>query len=558
MSLRLGLTIFLVVNSSLVFAGQALTIVHDAKDHILLEFNVANFGSYLTTNAGQKVALVTGEGMEINTERGAPAVPRLSEFISVPAGTKPRIKILAQTVKTQRLPAPVAPSHGLRNHCEPHVSNVDADVFAFTAGKTAATANVSEVNFLGPLAVALLSINPVQLTDDPLVIKTTTKLLLRIDFRAHKSRLRTPVNERGMDPASYKFFRDLVLNRAATPMFKITARAPVDLIITRREFLAALQPLLRLKSAQGRQVVIKTIDTPTSSSDDIKRLIREQYQSDAVPAHTLLVGDIEQIPAVLQENYWSDYAYTLLDEGAYPDLSIARLPARDHVELQNMIAKIVAREQTPRHNSAFLLTSGFETQWCQQNLKYIADNILAHSQIPLDLGRLYASEGARTARVIDAFNKNPNVVIYDGHGDSRGMTETPLIINHLGALKNTSYPLILSTACLNSYWPTQANLSARNFAETVLALKGAGAAGILAAAGNSSGHGLLQHILRAAIYDEQDFTEPHHHLNEIGQAVLYAKIKYLKQHHGSSKALSDNHMFYYHGDPSTTIFQHVE
>src|SRR5690606_36458985 len=133
------------------------------------------------------------------------------------------------------------------------------------------------------------------------------------------------------------------------------------------------------------------------------------------PTHTVFVGSIDKIPAFKKGSYWSDFPYTLLDSGNYPDLSLGRLAARDGNELKRMIEKILARERNPRDDGKVLVTSGYETGWCHKNLAFIQGNIFDKSPVPLSITKLYASEGKKTDAVIDAYNADPNFIVYDGH-----------------------------------------------------------------------------------------------------------------------------------------------
>lgn len=95
-------------------------------------------------------------------------------------------------------------------------------------------------------------------------------------------------------------------------------------------------------------------------------------------------------------------------------------------------------------------------------------------------------------KVITAYNQNPSLVVYDGHGNRQGMTEIPLLISSLERLHNAVYPILLDIACLNANWRSSA--SPRNFAESILLDSNRGLAGILASGGSGYGHAFFQTI----------------------------------------------------------------
>lgn len=488
---------------------------------------------------------LTAEG-----ELGEPALPRFSRFVAVPPGTHAEIVAVESDDAPVALPAPAAYVDSRRRHCGDSRVVVHQDARAYRDAVEAPFATISGSSYAGAVKAALLTFSPVRLTDDG--ARVARRVTARLRFVADRAEEAAPVSFVGIPRDAAAMYRALFLNAEALPPLAMDNPKRVDFVIAAAKYRDAFQELVTFKEQQGREVRVTYLDEKPSV-DDVKRLIAAEYKKPSPPTHTILVGSIDDIPSYHKSDYWSDYPYTLLDAGDYPDLSIARFAAQSDAELKAMIAKIVARETAPRDNGAFLVTSGYETSWCQVNLQFIMDNIFKHSPVPITITKLYASDGAKTDRIIEGYNANPNVVVYDGHGNAKGMTEIPFLIEHLPRLTNTVFPIVFDIACLNSYWPSS-GASPRNFAESIVTREGSGAAGILAASHNSGGHDLFRHIFRGSIHDEQAASDAQHGLNEVGSAVLYGKLKYLEQYNGASSALQDNWLFYYHGDPASTIF----
>ena len=225
----------------------------------------------------------------------------------------------------------------------------------------------------------------------------------------------------------------------------------------------------------------------------VKNIIRNAYASEAV-TNTLLVGSIDQIPSYRRSGIWTDLDYTLLDGGSVPDLAMGRLPARTPEELQNMITKLIRRAEEPRNRESFLLTAGRDASLgCPANVDRIG-RILEDNRSDVEITKLYRLNGATQEEIIAAYNDNPNIVVYDGHGNQDGMTEIPFLMAHLDRLTNDTYPIILDIACLNAHWPSN-GAARRNFAESILAYPERGAAGIVAAGGNSGGHSFFRDMV---------------------------------------------------------------
>ena len=522
--------------------------VESAHDSILVELSLPTPRTAEIRLAGRRYVEVTSPGIASGGSSGSPSLPRLSRLVAVPPG---RIAVLGDvTADDESLPTrfPPSPVPELRRHCGGSRNEARPSPAAYAAAHATPPARLSVTSHAGPVRAALLTLSPVRTTADGGLV-FSRRLTARIHFVPAESPA-PPVGS-GVDDATARLLHAVFLNPAAAVAAISPSPRRRDLILAGPAYAEPIGLLVRFKRAQGREVDLRILARPTV--DQVQGILREAYASSSPPSHTLLVGSIDEIPSFRRGSYWSDYPYTLLDAGNYPDLSIARLPAHGPDELGRAIAKIIRRESAPRDDWAFLVTSGYETGWCHVNLKFIMEKLFPGSSVPIRVTKLYASEGAKTDRVIEGYNANPNVIVYDGHGNAQGMTEIPLLIDHLQRLRNTVPPLVFDIACLNSYWPTS-GASARNFADSILTVADHGPAGILAASSNSGGHDLFRHVFRGAIYDEQSPSEPHHRLNEVGTAVLYGKLKYLEQLHGSADALADNQMFYYHGDPASTVF----
>jgi hypothetical protein len=316
----------------------------------------------------------------------------------------------------------------------------------------------------------------------------------------------------------------------------------IDLVIADEALKEPLKRYVDFKKSHGRTVHEFYVKDKTT--DDIKAIISAEYKSTTPPNDTMLVGSIDRIPSFRgdSDNNWTDWRYTMLDDGDLPDLSLGRVPAQSAAELSAWIDKAIARETGPRRIDDILLTAGQDTSLgCPQNVLRVGDNIHAAAET-VNLIKKFRTE-VETQDVIDAYNASPNVIVYDGHGNRTSMYEIPLSIPFEG-LTNKMFPIILDIACKNANWPED-GATERNFAETILLKPGAGAAGIMASGGSGGGHSFFRTIGENMAEARKALaTDPR--LNEIGRVILLAKVK-----HG----MEEKSYWNYYGDPASSVWE---
>lgn len=319
-------------------------------------------------------------------------------------------------------------------------------------------------------------------------------------------------------------------------------RKSLDLVIAHKSYETTLKVYLEKKRAMGREVKEYYVENATTSS--IKKIIDEEYKSKTPPSTTMLVGSIAQIPSYTNnQSNWTDYNYTLLGRDSIPDIALGRIPAQTDDELKNMIAKLLSREQEVLKYKDILLTAGKDTSMgCPANVTNVGQKLKA-GYSDAELIKKYRTV-VSTQAVIDAYNAEPNVLFYDGHGDKTSMIEIPLSISSMNQLTNRKNYLMFDIACLNANW-SSSGPKARNFAESILLRPDSGAAGILASGGSGWGHEFFQTIGELMGKARAGET-PDPELNQVGRVILLAKIK-----HGTQ----DRTFWNYYGDPSTSVWE---
>lgn len=514
------------------FAGPLKVLRNDA-DAFVVEMRVPKPTFRKVLRQGIAYEEIRLEGFDQATEPGHPEVPYLDTRVVVPPGKEvshhveylaaaPLLTLQSDIAFAERLPFHDGkPAYAMR----------DAPAYEKTYGDS--VVEMQEVSYAARDRMAVIRLWPLRYDAKQRTLSLSPAVKIHFGFKKARTITKAPVSGQGNSVAAY-----VALNGEQKAFY-----APkVDLIISHVSHQQTVSRLAEFKRSEGREV--RELYVSGKTTTEIKEIIRQQYKSGSPPTSTLLVGNIDQIPAWAgsNDNKKTDFPYSALDDGSMPDISLGRVPAHSIEELRNFIDKAIAREIEPRDVDQILLTAGADTSLgCPANVTKVGDKFKpAASTINL-VKKFKINVG--TQDIIDAYNANPNIIVYDGHGNQSGMTEVPLLISGLNQLKNRTFPLVLDIACLNAHWSSSA--TPRNFAEMILLQQGAGVAGIMASGGSGYGHDFFQTIASIMATARQNLgSDPK--MNEIGQVILAAKIK-----HGTQ----DRTYWNYYGDPASSVWE---
>jgi len=268
------------------------------------------------------------------------------------------------------------------------------------------------------------------------------------------------------------------------------------LAIVHDEFLPALQPYLEWKWLKGLPVEVVLTGELTGGGTDaeaLKTFLYQRYHDAAqIPLdYVLLVGDVEHIATLYGIGACAaDSKYATLDGDDYfPDVIVARFPAKNVEQLARTVAKVVAYEQTPNQveldwYAMGLTTSGSDSQ-DDQNAAFVRDVLLEDGGFSR-VDYLTTNNGHNSSTNISAaLNAGRSWMTYFGHGSSASWSSPwpPFTNQDVLALENTGrLPVITSIACDNAHFDQEAECFAELWLEAGAAT---GAAGIFAASRNT-------------------------------------------------------------------------
>lgn len=258
----------------------------------------------------------------------------------------------------------------------------------------------------------------------------------------------------------------------------LAAAAGADVvIISHPSFIAALDPLVKLRQSQGLSVIVANIDDVydefnygAKDPQAIRSFLTTAKRWQTPPRYVLLVGDgsfdervylglgdFDFVPTKLLMSDLlltaSDTWFTDFDDDGAPDIPIGRLSARVSGDVAAEVAKIVAYETNPQPPSRkVVLVSDADAA-----LDFHANSVALENGIPAGFDVVdinVAASGGPSARqqLLSAFD-DALLVNYVGHGSVEIWSNTSFFGRaDVGTLPAGRTPIVLAMTCLNGYF----------------------------------------------------------------------------------------------------------
>jgi hypothetical protein len=309
-------------------------------------------------------------------------------------------------------------------------------------------------------------------------------------------------------------------------------------IITRRDFLDSLNPLIALRQRQGLRTVtidIEDIYDEFSFGQKTPYAVREflaqatnwkkkarfvLFAGDASldPRNYLGLGDSDLVPTKLIDTDFmetsSDDWFTDFNGDGVADIPTGRLPARSPEELTSIVSKIVRYGQSSPSDEALFVADASD----QFDFEHASAELI--SLIPTDLkitqvyrGRL-DPEKARGS-LLEVLYRKLFLVNYVGHGSVNQWRGNLLTTYDALALRNEHLPIFVMMTCLNGYFHDAALDS---LGESLLKAEGGGAVAVWASSGMTmpEDQALLNKELYRLLFNRDSALT-------LGEAVMRAK-----------------------------------
>lgn len=357
------------------------------------------------------------------------------------------------------------------------------------------------------------------------------------------------------------------------------------LFISHRDFITATQTLADHRSSQGYATMVIDVEDVYDAFNygiinpiAIKNLLASAYNDwQAAPAYVLLVGDghwnpkgfqsndpkvnyLSQTPVYIPPNLsWVDpwqgevdstsLLAAVVGDDPLPDYHIGRLPVNSVDELNAVIDKIIAYENSSYEDWHYHVMFIADNSDLAGNFSNLADGII-DSRIPagFQVDRLYFDDYLQLSNPKDSINEDikqglndPGVLLlnYIGHASiDRWAHESILTSSDISDLANgTRLPVLLSMDCLDGYW---LHPSFPGLVEDLLRAENKGIVSAFSPTGLgvATGHDALHRGFYQAIFQSN--------VKKLGPATLAGKLALFAT--GSNYDLL--HTFVIFGDPA--------
>jgi hypothetical protein len=287
----------------------------------------------------------------------------------------------------------------------------------------------------------------------------------------------------GTTARTYMAFTDSQASQAAAiaanqPSSLTTAQTADMLIVTHKDFRAAIEPLAAQRRAEGLAVTIVDIEdvydefsfgahTPYALRDFLSWTVSHWTRA---PRYLLLAGDSSWDPRNYLDQGFGDFVPTKLIDTGYmetasddwladfdgdgvADIAIGRLPGRTATEVNRMVSKLLTYEQerqtgTPPRGALMVADAGFESE-SQATAALLPSPIAVQSINRADVG----SDDLTRSQIVNGINNGPLIVNYFGHGSVTVWTGAGLLDSDLAAnlTNNNRQSFFIMMTCLNGY-----------------------------------------------------------------------------------------------------------
>jgi hypothetical protein len=277
------------------------------------------------------------------------------------------------------------------------------------------------------------------------------------------------------------------------------------LVITRREYAGALQPLVSLRQSQKMGVTVVDVEdifdefsygqkTPYAIKDFLsyaktswKRkpgyvLFAGHASYDA--RNYLGLGDFDSVPTRLLDTAYmeafSDDWFADFNDDGLAEMAVGRLSFRTVDEASTLVSKIIGYESASPSQSVLLVSDrpdGFNFRATNDRLKALIPASLRVEEID----RAELGDADARSRLLEAINQGQKIVNYNGHGSVNLWRGNLLTSADAANMTNgNSLSLFVTMTCLNGYF---ADPALDSLAESLVKTRRAGAVAAWASSG---------------------------------------------------------------------------
>ncbi|PLX14046.1 MAG: hypothetical protein C0598_02320 [Marinilabiliales bacterium] len=592
---------------------QGLHIEKQDKQSLKLSFSVNSYERMALDVNGRQMEKINMQGSLLQNSEGNPDLPVISRYVAIPQGAE--VKVSVNNKRTASLnninisPAPRIPWDTDRGPLEYKKNN---EIYSKDAFFPSQNVIVSEPTTIRGLDVVLISISPFQYNPVTKEMLISRDMDIEIEFVGGNGHFgEDKYRNRFWDPILFDMvINDDVIDKNYQKANRSTGDGYEYLIIAPNDpaFLAWADTIKVFRQRQGIITGVVTIDEVGGNTvNAIETYVNDAYNNwDIPPIAVLLMGDYgtsgNTIISPIYDNYCvSDNIFSDVNGDYMPEMTFARMTARNNDELETMVHKALNYERNPPTNPGFyanpITAMGWQTerwfQLCSEIIAGFFENELEKSPVrenaiysgtpagtwstatntstvlnyfgPNGLGYIPASPdylddwGGNATRINNDINAGAFLLQHRDHGMETGWGEPSYTSANIAGLRNTDLSYIFSINCLTGKY----NITGECFVET-FHRHDYGALGLLGASEVSYSFVNDTYVWGAFDYMWPDFM-PEEQSNPLSRGVLpaFSNVagKYFLQqsnwpYNENNKAVTYN-LFHTHGDAFTQLYYEV-
>jgi len=593
---------------------KGLSVSKQDKQSLELNFSIESFSRMKLDINGQQMEKLNIEGSFLPNNEGAPDLPAISRYVAIPQGATVKVNISKRRTETiENIEVAPAPRIPLDTDRSPLKYKKDSDIYSQNSFYPAEAVTVSSPMKIRGLDVVMVSVSPFQYNPVTKELTVNRDLIINIEFEGGNGHFgEDKYRNRFWDPILY----DMIVNdevvdknyKVQSDRTELTGCEYLIIIPDDAAFEAWADSIRIFRHKQGIITHVVTLsEVGGNTTAAIEAYVNDAYNNwDIPPAAVLLLGDYGTtgvgIVSPIYDNYCvSDNIYADVDGDHLPDITFARITARNASELETMVSKALDYERNPPTNPDFysnpITAMGWQTErWfqiCSEVIAGFFENELEKTPVrenaiyqggPSDgwstatntstiinyfgesgLGYIPDSPsylvdfGGNATRINDDINSGAFLLQHRDHGSVEGWGEPDYDMYDIAGTYNTDYTYIFSINCLTGKY----NVSGECFVEKFHRHQ-YGALGLIGASETSYSFvndtyvwGSYDNMWPEFMPEEETTPESRGVLPAFGNAAG----KYFLQ--GSSWPSNQNnkqvtyHLFHAHGDAFTQLYYEV-
>lgn len=330
----------------------------------------------------------------------------------------------------------------------------------------------------------------------------------------------------------------MTLNQPST--LNLNSNADDFVIISHKDFIPSLSPLVAKRQAEGHSVLVADVDDVYDEfgygehgPQAIKAFLQHASTHWATPPHYVIFagdasfdprnytgnGNWDLVPTKLVDATYnetsSDDWMADFDDDGIGDISLGRLPVRSPAEADLVVSKLV--NFTPLSPQSALLVADFQGNYYYsfENANDELETLLNQLVPQMTVNRINRPDNTNVeSQVINKINDGQALVTYSGHGNVDIWSNSFSSNGATGLANGNKLAFVVVMDCLNGYYqdPTLLSLS-----EALLKAQNGGAIATFASSGLTlpDGQHLMSQHLFSLLYGAQPIS--------LGDAIRQAK-----------------------------------